>query len=88
MAAMAIAISAGGALSFLETTVLLTVEKTLIADEALRIVGARNPRRLGDLIDRAFGAASDEAGVRHRPGVEDNGAVPQDKLAVGPAGSL
>jgi hypothetical protein len=41
-----------------------------------------------ELIDRAFRAASDEAGVGHRPGVEDDRAIPHDKLAVGPAGSL
>ncbi|MGI8534146.1 MAG: GYD domain-containing protein, partial [Candidatus Limnocylindrales bacterium] len=43
MAAVAIAISSGGALSKFETTVLLTVEETLEALERVSSVGYRRP---------------------------------------------
>jgi hypothetical protein len=43
MAAVAVAISAGGALSSLQTTALLTVEKTLAALEKARAVKYKSP---------------------------------------------
>jgi uncharacterized protein with GYD domain len=43
MAAVALAINAGGALSSFETTVLLTVEETIDALRKAKIVGYRSP---------------------------------------------
>lgn len=43
MAAVAVAIGAGGALSSLQTTVLLTVEETLAALEKARSVKYKGP---------------------------------------------
>jgi uncharacterized protein with GYD domain len=43
MAAVALAISAGGALNSFETTVLLTVEETLDALRKAKVVGYRQP---------------------------------------------
>ncbi|WP_210251573.1 hypothetical protein, partial [Microvirga brassicacearum] len=59
-----------------------------IADEALGIVRARDPCRLGELIDEAFTSTFDESSIGVGSRIQDNRAFLQNKLPVGRARPL